>query len=133
MRGERRRYFRLDALVVPQSVRRVDARGHALESLDAQLVEISGGGARLGVIGGRVHAGHRLVLCFTLAGEVSELTGSVVWTEPVSDPDTPHGAVMAGVGFDDGDASLRRRIVASMNEHRRRHGLEAAGVARRLR
>ncbi|MEX2229274.1 MAG: PilZ domain-containing protein [Dehalococcoidia bacterium] len=128
MRGERRRYFRLEVSIAPASIRRIDARGHVLGAIDARIAQISGGGAQLSVRTGRLLPGHRLALEFVLADEAFALAGHVVRT----DEGTESGAVI-GVAFDELDANARRRLVASMNEHRRRHEPQSPRAAHRLR
>lgn len=120
MRGERRGHFRLAVSVAPEAMRIFDARGPALAPLVAEITEVSGGGVRLRVPADGPHpqAGQRLALRFALADEALELKGRVVWV----DAETADGTLVAGVSFEDVDAIQRRRIVAAMNEHRRRYG-----------
>jgi len=115
--------------IAPDSIRRIDARGHLLGAIDARIAQISGGGARLSVRTGRLLPGHRLALEFVLADEAFALAGHVVRT----DEGTESGGVVIGVAFDELDANARRRLVAAMNEHRRRHEPQSPRAARRLR
>lgn len=128
MRGERRGFFRLPVAVEVDAIRGFDAKGRPVGALEARITDIGGGGARLQVTEGKLSPGTRLVMRFVLADETLDLKARVAWT----DEESEDGSVSAGVAFEDQDAALRRRILASMNEHRRLHDSQQAERTARI-